>query len=409
MKIKINIYFPVIFFLFIFLIYAVTLAPDTIPEDSGELATAGFSLGIPHPPGYPLYVLLLKLFLFLPFQSVIFRANLFSAFFSALSVLFLFQILFKINKNRLAAFLLSCLFAFSRTFWSQSVIAEIYTLNVVLIIIYLYFIYKTISNKKYLRFIAFLSGLLVVSHYSNVLIILPVGIILILKYKKDLFSFSFLFWGIFPLTLFLVLFIRSQAAPLIDWGNPVNLHKFIIHVLRLSFGSMVSKAPRSFPLILSQVKMFIQIFVFQFGPVLSFGVFVYFLLGLKKLIFSKSYGKEIRLLLILLLIFLSIGIILVLNLKTDEESFFINHVFFIPFILIFIFIINFKKFNKLDFFIYTFIVLLLFARNYALNNRAKEFFTLIYNRDIFKSTAYKCKLFSAKDFSTFQLLFNKNV
>ncbi|HID51919.1 MAG TPA: DUF2723 domain-containing protein, partial [Anaerolineae bacterium] len=64
-------------------VYWLTLAPDLTAAhwggDGGELITAAVTLGVPHPPGYPTYVLLGKLFGFLPVGSVAYRFNLFSA------------------------------------------------------------------------------------------------------------------------------------------------------------------------------------------------------------------------------------------------------------------------------------------------------------------------------------------
>ena len=40
--------------------YLCTLAPSVTLEDSGEFLTAAHHLGVPHPPGYPFYVALLK-------------------------------------------------------------------------------------------------------------------------------------------------------------------------------------------------------------------------------------------------------------------------------------------------------------------------------------------------------------
>lgn len=64
-------------------LYAALLPPDlvwaTYGTDGGELVTASYTLGVPHPPGYPTYVLLGKLFSFFPLGSVAYRYNLFSA------------------------------------------------------------------------------------------------------------------------------------------------------------------------------------------------------------------------------------------------------------------------------------------------------------------------------------------
>ncbi len=67
-------------FLVSFGIYAATLARTVGFIDSGELAWASASLGIPHPTGYPLYTLLTYLFVVLfPFLEPIVAINLFSA------------------------------------------------------------------------------------------------------------------------------------------------------------------------------------------------------------------------------------------------------------------------------------------------------------------------------------------
>jgi hypothetical protein len=69
-------------FLLTFLVYLKTLAPGVFGFDSAELATGVFTQGIVHPPGYPLYLLIGKLFTFLPIRDVAYRLNLMSACFS---------------------------------------------------------------------------------------------------------------------------------------------------------------------------------------------------------------------------------------------------------------------------------------------------------------------------------------
>ena len=70
-----------------FIVYLVTM-PSSITwrhdgADGGELATAAYRLGIPHPPGYPTYVLVGRLFTLLPWGDVAHRLSLMSALFAA--------------------------------------------------------------------------------------------------------------------------------------------------------------------------------------------------------------------------------------------------------------------------------------------------------------------------------------
>jgi hypothetical protein len=67
-------------FLLTLCVYLAGACPTIYVGDSGELVAAVATLGIPHPSGYPLYVLLGKLFtLAVPLGSVAYRMSLFSA------------------------------------------------------------------------------------------------------------------------------------------------------------------------------------------------------------------------------------------------------------------------------------------------------------------------------------------
>ncbi len=75
-----------------FALYVHTTAPGMGFVDSGELVTAAYFLGIPHPPGFPLYVLIAHAATRLPLGSVARRVNLASALFGALAVAVFFSI-----------------------------------------------------------------------------------------------------------------------------------------------------------------------------------------------------------------------------------------------------------------------------------------------------------------------------
>lgn len=124
-----------------FILYLLTLTPRICAGDSGELTTAIYNLGAAHPPGYPLYTMLGKVFTYIPVGTIAYRVNLLSAFFGALTIPFLFLFLVKLLqtsldrlsplRDRTIAATGGLLFALGQTMWSQAVMAEVYTLNIV--------------------------------------------------------------------------------------------------------------------------------------------------------------------------------------------------------------------------------------------------------------------------------------
>ena len=75
----------ILVFLSSLLVYTITLAPTVTLVDSGELIVAARSLGVAHPPGFPLYVVLAHLATMIPVGSVAVRVNFASALFAALA------------------------------------------------------------------------------------------------------------------------------------------------------------------------------------------------------------------------------------------------------------------------------------------------------------------------------------
>lgn len=398
--------FKILIFVILSIVYLSTLNKGLNCEDSGELATSVFSIGIPHPPGYPLYVITAKLFTFIiPSNSIIYKTNLFSAFFAILCCITLYEIILFLTSQNILSFILAILFGLSKTFWSQSIITEVYTFNLFLVSLFILYSLKTLKEIKYVKFLSFLTGLLIVSHYSNFLILLPVWLIIFFKYKRRAITGKYLIYILLPLILYFSLLIRSKANPLIDWGNPENFENFITHILRLSFGSMVSKAPRSLTNFIEQLKMFGKIFLIQFSEIAGIIAIIFFLTGFNKL------PKNLKILFLILLLATSFGVIIILNFKTDEESFWTNIVFFLQFFLIFTIIAGYglSCFKKFGIIISFFMVFICFTSNYKYNNMSNRNFTIQYNKNLLKSAKYKSTVFVAKDFVTFPILYLNRV
>jgi hypothetical protein len=72
-------------FLAALLVYIWTLAPTVTLVDSGELIVAARFMGVAHPPGFPLYLMLAHLASLVPIGNVAVRINFVSAFFAALA------------------------------------------------------------------------------------------------------------------------------------------------------------------------------------------------------------------------------------------------------------------------------------------------------------------------------------
>src|SRR6056297_3397005 len=78
-------------FLVAFIVKMATVAPTVSFWDCGEFIATSYILGVPHPPGTPLYLLLGRIFSMLPFGNNIgYRVNLISPIVASLAILFLF-------------------------------------------------------------------------------------------------------------------------------------------------------------------------------------------------------------------------------------------------------------------------------------------------------------------------------
>lgn len=122
-------------FLLSLMLYLQTLAPSvaTLFDDSLEFPLVCYRLGIAHPTGYPFYTLLGKLFTEGPWYNVAWAVNLLSAVAGASTLALVYLVARQLTDRRLPAFLGVVAMAVSPVFWSQSVIAEVYTLNSALV------------------------------------------------------------------------------------------------------------------------------------------------------------------------------------------------------------------------------------------------------------------------------------
>jgi len=180
------------------LLYAAS-APRTVAmEDDALFILSSYFLGIEHPPGYPLFTLIGHLFSLLPFGSVAYRVHLASAFFGALSGAALWLCARALIGARLPAYLAAFALGLSPVFWSQSIIAEVYTLNAFFFLALLYLGLRACppgaqaaaaaaGQGALLPCMAFLFGLSLGNHWPLMLLVAPAVAVLLWPLRGELF------------------------------------------------------------------------------------------------------------------------------------------------------------------------------------------------------------------------------
>lgn len=263
------------------LLYLLTLAPTVTFADSGELAAAVHFLDVAHPPGFPLYLLLGKLFtLLLPWGRFILRLNAFSALCAALAVGFTGAALALIptsSSRRDKGFLAAAgLLAVSRTFWEQATLTEVYALNMALaaglfLLLALFLRWReerrTNRAERAAALAAFLSGLGLGNHLTLIFWAAMLFLVIWLEEGR-------LFWrgkrllpraGLFLLGLgiYLYLPLRAAASPPLNWGDPENWPRFLRHVTAAQYRVNFSPGWRTWA---NQLGFFLPRLWGEFGP-----------------------------------------------------------------------------------------------------------------------------------------------
>jgi tetratricopeptide (TPR) repeat protein len=245
-----------IFFSVIFngalIVYSRTLCPTIFTSGTGENVTAVALLGVPHPPGFPLFCLLGKIFTYvIPFGRIAFRVNFFSALCGAGASAMLYVVcrtLLGPNK-RFAAAAAALLFAFSHTFWSQAVIAEVYTLNALMLLCIFYLLLRWEAGGSF-WLIGLFVGLGLTVHPLQALFF-P-GWLYFIIYRsprrsgldaneigKCLLAF------VAAIGLHLYPLVRSKANPALDWGNPENFKNLIAYLTASQYQGRMFSLPFS--------------------------------------------------------------------------------------------------------------------------------------------------------------------
>ncbi len=257
-------------------LYIYSLPPGLPPyRDSGEMASAAWTLGVAHQPGYPLYLAAARLFSMLPLGNPAWRLNLFSAA-AGLAGVFALWRLAAAAFSPAAGLFAALLLGFNFTLRTVSSVPEMYALNFLFAAALLACASGTGRRALYLS--AFLLGLGMANRMDLVLCA-PALLVLLwpglraaglrgLAAAGGLFLLGFSFYLYLPL--------RSSGWPVFDWSHPADAATFLAVITRKSYGSTLDLISANYApgaLFWPNLKAYAAHLWGNFGPGLAFAAY----------------------------------------------------------------------------------------------------------------------------------------
>jgi tetratricopeptide (TPR) repeat protein len=232
----------------LFTAYVRTAAPDILSGDSGELVTAAVGLGVPHPTGYPVDMLLAHAAQRLsPLGSIAYRVALLNALVVAAAAVALLLLLRSLRVPRPWALLVSLALGFGALAWSQAVAQEVYGLNLLLLLtawLLLLGPQPTPSTRR-ICFIGLLLGV-ACAHHGTALLTLPATAYLVWHAwrsdRRDARRWIHApFWFLLGYSAVIYLPLRAAGAPYVNWGRINDLNSFLAHLSGRQFHGIMGR------------------------------------------------------------------------------------------------------------------------------------------------------------------------
>jgi hypothetical protein len=298
-------------FLAALLLFSWTLAPTVTLTDSGELVVVAQGLGVAHPPGFPLWAIVAHVASLLPLGNVAVRINFSSALFAALACAVLTLVVAELmiaaaylsawkrgaqrkkkvedsSIDRLLVFApalgAGLLMAFSRTLWSYATIAEVYTLNTLLILIVFFLMLRwrrciivarrekgaaVTIHDSWLYAAAAVFGLALGVHHVTVGLTLPALAVIVYRTQGLRFFMSrrLVYAALISIAAMVAVYaylpFAASRSPLINWGNPRSLQEIWWHITGRQYRVFLSFTPTMMG---GQFVEFCRMLLREFGP-----------------------------------------------------------------------------------------------------------------------------------------------
>ncbi len=236
-------------------IYLYATAPALAPyRDMGEFVAVCHTLGVAHPPGYPLYALVGKIADKIPLANHSYRLSLLSAASGAAACALLFLILLELEVPVFACVLACVLWMSSSAFGIISLVTEMYSMNLAagMLLLYLWLLWERLDETRLVILLAFLGGILL-GVRPDILLVGPAIALLtfsrIWKQKRSQFfsiiSWSSLFFAL-GFSVFLYLLIRSNLKPYLNWNRPETFERLWGSLMRKSHGGTLDLLSQSY-------------------------------------------------------------------------------------------------------------------------------------------------------------------
>ena len=217
-------------FVVLLTIYSVTLAPSVTWWDSGELIAAAHSLGIPHPPGTALYVIVAKVWAMVtwPLDFAV-RVNLLSAVATAAAVALLGSMLARWTRDNVAGFAAALCAGAASSVWRNANEAEVYALALLASALILWTADRAASSDggsawKWVALCVYGCGLAYSLHLAA-LVVVPAAVVLILHGRprvsvRRIAGLAAV--GALGVSVVLFMLVRARHDPWVNQGNPAT-------------------------------------------------------------------------------------------------------------------------------------------------------------------------------------------
>ena len=232
-------------------VYILTLSHTVALEDDGLFLMAGAHLGIAHPPGYPIYTLILHLFMQLPFGTPAFLGHLSSAVLGALACGGVYLCARLLGAAALPALAAAWLFGASEHVWSQSTIAEVYAFNSLFFFtVYGLLLYGLRGQQRLWVWIlaAACYGMSLANHWPLMVLAAPGLFLLILPARRATFRRLPMLSGVAALGAavpYIWMFLRAQQNPKISFYGSMNgWGDLWYHISRKGYSHFYGSAPK---------------------------------------------------------------------------------------------------------------------------------------------------------------------